>query len=200
MKLLKDLTPLVTRTVVVLFLILILAALLRAETAEERQAAFTQATTIDYDRVLAMYEKADTNHDGKLEWEELQAFTSWLVAKYKYKANVPALWPQEFLDQGGGDCEDWAGVTAGLCLYWGREAYIASFGKVTKNKHALVLVRSDAQASPYWLKYYHLSGFDPMDEFIPVDYDSVGHLAAIDRRWKIAHIYTPQQVWGAVFF
>ena len=188
------------RVIGTLIVSLVLSSIVQAEVVEERQLAFTGATTIDDARILAMYEKADTNRNGKLDWEELQTFTSWLVAHYKYKSNEPALWPQEFLDQGGGDCEDWAGVTAGLCLYWGREAYIAAFGKVTKNKHALVLVRSDSQASPYWLKYYKLSSFDPKDEFIPVDYDSVGHLAAIDRRWKISHIYTPQQVWGADFF
>jgi len=94
-------------------------------------------------------------------------WAGWLVKTYKYENNEPALWPQEFLDQGGGDCEDWAGVTAGLRLYW--------------------------------MKYCQQTGFDTKAEFIPVDCDSEGHLAAIDRRWKITRISTPQQVWGAEF-
>jgi hypothetical protein len=67
--------------------------------------------------------RADAGGDGALGWSELASFQAWLDRRYAYRSNEPALRPDEFLAQGGGDC-DWSLFTCGLLRYWGWDPYV----------------------------------------------------------------------------
>ena len=145
---------------------------------------------------LQIFRKADSNGDGKVSIAELKDFQLWLKRNYKYKENATALHPDDFIAQGGGDCEDFAIMTTCMLNYHGVVAYVAMFGRVTVNKHAVCIAQVTADKTPGYL-YYTLSGWGiPSGLYIPIDYEKVGGLSAIDRRWKIARVYTPHKIYG----
>jgi len=148
-------------------------------------------------RTLKIFHNADTNGDGKISVAELQRFQNWLKCNFIYKSNSTALHPDDFIAYGGGDCEDFAIMTTCMLNYHGVVAYVAGFGRVTVNKHALVIVQVTSDTTPGYL-FYTLQGWGiPTGIYIPVDYEKVGGLIAIDRRWKIARVNAPVNIYGA---
>jgi hypothetical protein len=148
------------------------------------------------ERTLKIFRNADSNGDGKISVGELQSFQNWLKRNYKYKSNSTALHPDDFIAQGGGDCEDFAIMTTCMLNYHGVVAYVAGFGRVTVNKHAVCIVQVTSNKVSGYL-YYTLEGWGiPSGYYIPVDYEKVGGLSAIDRRWKIARINKPERIYG----
>lgn len=148
------------------------------------------------ERTIQIFRNADSNSDGKISVGELQSYQSWLKRSFKYKSNSTALHPDDFIKQGGGDCEDFAIMTTCMLNYHGVVAYVAGFGRVTVNKHAVCIVQVTSDKVPGYL-YYTLSGWGiPSGYYIPVDYEKVGGLSAIDRRWKIAQINKPVSIYG----
>jgi hypothetical protein len=151
------------------------------------------------ERVLQLFQKADSNNDNKITAGELQIFQYALVLNFRYKQNKTALHPNDFVAQGGGDCEDFALMTTCMLNYYGIVAYVAMFGRVTTNKHSLCMVKTQKPVPPGYL-YYTLNGWNaPKGTYIPVDYDKIGGLKAIDRRWKIARMVKPIDIFGAIW-
>lgn len=149
--------------------------------------------------VMQLIESADRNKDKKISVGELQMFQYRLVREFKYKHNKTALHPNDFVAQGGGDCEDFAIMTTCMLNHYGIVAYVASFGRVTTNKHSLCMVKTQKPVPPGYL-YYTLNGWNaPKGTYIPVDYDKIGGLKAIDRRWKIARMVRPKHLIGRIW-
>ena len=147
-------------------------------------------------RVTKIFRNADSNNDGRISVDELKFFQSWLVGTYKYKENSTAFHPDDFLTQGGGDCEDFAIITTCMLNFHGVVAYVAGFGRVTVNKHAVCIVEVTNDNALGYL-FYTLQGWGiPSGIYIPVDYETVGGFSTIDRRWKIARISTPVNIYG----
>ena len=103
---------------------------------------------------------------------------------YQYQANDTALRPDAFLQQGGGDCEDWAFVSAGLMRFWGLTAYVGSFSAPTDSQaHAVCLVRATEVPSGYG--WYELSGVSTWSgeavcqgRYVVIDYGEVGRTSS----------------------
>lgn len=151
------------------------------------------------EKVINIFKSADCNRNGNISLNELQIFQNWLVRSYSYKENEKALTPDEFLVQKGGDCEDFAIMTCCMLNYFGHTAFIASYGRVTVNKHALCLLKINTPVPPGCI-YYELNGYwAPKGTYIPIDYELIGGLKAIDRRWKIASIHKPKDIFGKYF-
>ena len=147
-------------------------------------------------KVLDIFKEADSNNDHKISFNELQRFQNWLVRNFKYKQNETALHPDDFIAQGGGDCEDFAIMTCSMLNYHGVVAFVAGFGRVTTNKHAVCMVQI-TEPVPAGFLYYTLKHWNITDGvYIPVDYEKIGGLKAIDRRWKIARINKPVDMYG----
>src|SRR6056297_1245690 len=76
---------------------------------------YTEQTKNNFDNfseyVMQLIESADRNKDKKISVGELQMFQYRLVREFRYKRNKTALHPNDFVEQGGGDCEDFAIVT-----------------------------------------------------------------------------------------
>jgi hypothetical protein len=90
-------------------------------------------------RTLAdLYERADLDGDGVLGWMEIRAFQNRVVYTFQYQENRTALSPEEFLRNGGGDCEDFALFTAGLLAHWGYTAYLGVIHRAGRY-HAVTL-------------------------------------------------------------
>ena len=68
---------------------------------------FVEVTGIDDEGLLAIYIDADVNKNGILSWEEIKSFQMKINREYNYILNETALRPDEFVKEGGGDCEDW---------------------------------------------------------------------------------------------
>lgn len=142
-------------------------------------------------KVMEVFKDADSNQDQKISLGELQRFQHWLVRNFDYKENNTALRPDDFLARGGGDCEDFAIMTCCMLNYHGIVAYVAGFGRVTTNKHAVCMVQIKKPVPPGFL-YYTLNHWNVPDGlYTPIDYEKVGGLKAIDRRWKIARMNKP---------
>ena len=168
-----------------------------------RSLAFREATGIVDSRLVALYESADTGGDGALDWSELAAFQAWLDRRYAYRSNESALRPDEFLAQGGGDCEDWSLFTCGLLRYWGWDPYVGSFaGSEHGVGHAVCLVRVAERPPRYRAWSVDGDGYlggQPVKAgwYVPVDYGTVGDLTnAVGDGWQLRVIWTPERIYG----
>ncbi|MGE0077647.1 MAG: transglutaminase-like domain-containing protein [Bacteroidales bacterium] len=157
---------------------------------------FRNATYLHDEKLEQMYINADLNRDASLSWPEIESFQKMLVAKYRYFICDTILRPDRFMKYGGGKCDDWALMTAGLLRFWGLEPYIARFGRTKVIGHALCLVYWKG-AIPSGYMYYIIDHRNdmPKGNYIPIDYQTVGGLNAVDRRWKISHIYVPEKMY-----
>ena len=159
---------------------------------------FIRQTGIRDHRVLSLYAAADSDGNGNLSWAEIVRFQSWLEHTYRYQANSTALRPDEFLAQGGGDCEDWAIMTAGLLEYWGWNASIAVFtAPDSRNAHAVCMVWSPQPIPGYGsfdIRQTVALRSGELDRgfYIPIDYQSVGALTnAVGKGWTLTAMYAP---------
>lgn len=153
--------------------------------------------------MFTLFQKVDRNLDGEMSWTELASFQSSLYNTWSYLENETALRPDDFFAQGGGDCEDWALVTAALCHYWGWEAYIGSFRPKSGSGHAICLVRSNSKTAKAFTHYYIKDFLDfediplPDGNYIPIDYDHVGSLSnAVGKGWLLKTIYRSETLYG----
>jgi hypothetical protein len=169
-----------------------------------RGSLFTVRTGITSSKVLDLYRNADTDRDNRLSWEELADFQKKLTEKYSYIENETALRPDEFLTSGGGDCEDFALVTAGLVIFWGGEAYIGCFSPPgNRNGHAVCMIY--VPDIPGDFQYYYLYGSPaaesgepiPAKYYVPVDYQEVGGLSDPETKdWELNSMYIPENMYG----
>lgn len=168
-----------------------------------RAAAFRGVTGIADSDLEALYEKADTDSNGRLAWTELRSFQSELERTYCYLANEPALRPDEFAARGGGDCEDWALFTCGLLRYWGWDPWVGSFGPADGGTgHAVCMVRLAEKPSRFaWWSIAQdgTMGGVPVKAgwYVPVDYEHVGELSdAVEDGWKLRALWRPESIYG----
>jgi hypothetical protein len=165
---------------------------------------FTRRTGISNEKLLKLYAGADINESGKLSFREIKVFQENLLKRYTYKENDYALIPDEFITAGGGDCEDFALVTAGLITYWGGTAYIACLSNPSGgNGHAICLLYTEEIPENY--HYYELYGTAstwfgvalPSKYYIPIDYTKVGGLENnLYKDWYIESIYVPENMYS----
>ncbi len=173
---------------------------------------FQQRTGIYNKQLIQMYVRADSNRDGKLSRQEIKAFQRMLSKRFRYISNKTALRPDEFIKQGGGDCEDWALMTAGLLTYWGYSAYVGGLENTNYPLgHAVCLLYS-AKKPPIGMVYIKITNndrlrmYDPSIKpgyYIPIDYAVVGgYSKAITTRkkgtWYYGAIYVPEKIYGRV--
>ncbi len=170
---------------------------------DDRGPAFRAATGIASSRLEAIYRGADRDGDDALEWEELAAFQSWLDRTYAYRSNVLALRPDQFLAQGGGDCEDWALFCCGLLRFWGWDPFVGSFAPSEQAiGHAVCLVRVSACLPRFraWTVETDgiLGGYAvEAGTYVPVDYEKVGDLTnAVGEDWRLRVIWKPEAIYG----
>jgi len=150
-----------------------------------------------------MYASADTDGDGYLTWKEIQAFQAQLGKWFRYRRNGTALKPDQFLDQGGGDCEDWALMTAGFLRYWGWRPYVGVFDHPDDPAaHAVCMVWWGDR--PPGFDSHHVPGGrtatgEPLTAgyYVPIDYGVVGgRSGAMDSTWRLARMYDPEMIYG----
>jgi hypothetical protein len=165
--------------------------------------SYRGATSIESHGLESLYAGADTNRDGELSWPEIEAFQRALKARCRYAANETALRPDEFLAQGGGDCEDWALVSCGLMRYWGLTTYVGAFSPPDGGAgHAVCLVRAGEMPSSYaWYDITSATTWDGGEvqpgRYVPVDYESVGHTSnAVGDSWRLDHFFVPERAYG----
>jgi hypothetical protein len=164
---------------------------------------FMNAAGVNDRRVLELCLSADTNTNGYMSWPELEAFQRAIDRPFRYTSNSTALRPDEFISAGGGDCDDWALLTAGLCRFWGWATYVGSIGPETGTGHAVCLVRMNLKPDASYA-YYHFpertsfhGKFVPAGYYVPVDYEHVGGLSnAVEKVWRLRGIYEPESIYG----
>lgn len=164
----------------------------------QRMNRYSSATGFYNKNLLNLYASADTDGSGDLSFYELEQFQRRLVLGYSYIMNSTALTPEEFLIRGGGDCEDWSIVTAGLLRFWDVPAYVGALSPQTGGiGHAICLIKLDQIPEGY--TYYEITASYGLDGlYIPVDYESVGTLSAsLFNNWALTDIYTPEEIYGA---
>jgi hypothetical protein len=154
--------------------------------------------------LVSIFAAADADQSGDLSWGELGKFQSSMYRRFSYKSNATALRPDDFVRQGGGDCEDWALLTAAFCDYWGWEAYVACFFGDSGDGHALCMVRAPARV-PVGYTYWHVTSAQTLEgdalaegDYVPVDYDQVGMLSnAVKAGETLRYFMTPMRTYGA---
>jgi hypothetical protein len=167
-----------------------------------RQAAFTRATGIRSARLDALYESADLDGNDSIDLEEVSAFQWKLYQSYRYLRNDTALRPNEFLAAGGGDCDDWVLVTAGLLRYWGISSWLACFGPDPDSGHAVCLVRMSHPPAGFATVTIApdtvCNGVAvPAGTYIPIDYDKVGAFTnATKEGWELREMLVPEEAYG----
>jgi hypothetical protein len=169
-----------------------------------RAVAFEKATGLQSPRLERLYVSADANRSDSLSWAELATFQRTIRSRYRYLSNETALSPDQFLAQGGGDCEDWAELTCGLLRYWGWEPYVGSFRSPAGDEaHAVCLVRvAEAERGFTYCDIPEgavlTTGSAPAGRFVPVDYEVVGGFSsAMGSSWNLHALYVPERIYGS---
>ena len=172
---------------------------------QKRDAEFTQVSGNRSPVVMELYARADANDNGQLDWDEIQAFQRQLYANYRYQSNDSALKPDQFVAQGGGDCEDWAIMTVGMLQYWGIRAYVGCFQNPsdTSMNHAISLVPVDSvptnmNAIPLhgWTEF-HTQRSIPDGQYVPIDYIAVGGITnAMGSDWNMTYLVEATMMYG----
>jgi len=163
---------------------------------------FYQATGIVDDDLESRYATADLDRDGYLGWSELEDFQARLVREFRYRSNPTALRPDQFVAQGGGDCEDWALMSCGLLRYWGWDCYVGRYAPADGQEgHAVCLVRCERRPARYgYVTVDHSLAWEslaPPGEYVPVDYAVVGGVTeAVSRYPRLTHIAQPEELYG----
>jgi hypothetical protein len=173
---------------------------------QKRNAAFTKANGCRSPQLLDLYARTDSNDDGQLSWDEIRIFQKRLYANYKYQINDPALSPDQFLAEGGGDCEDWALVTVGMLQYWDIKAYIGCFSPPENDKriaHAIALVPVPEQVDGMFA--YNITNSTewysgrsiPDGWYVPIDYATVGGITnAMGKDWTLTQVVDGTRMYG----
>ena len=163
---------------------------------------FYQATGIVDEDLESRYAAADLDRNGYLGWAELEAFQARLVREFRYRSNPTALRPDQFVAQGGGDCEDWALMSCGLLRYWGWDCYVGRYATPGgQEAHAVCLVRAERRPARYgFVTVDHSLAWEsltPPGQYVPVDYDVVGGLSeATGRHCRLTRLYEPEKLYG----
>lgn len=167
-----------------------------------RQKQFTARTHIADPRVFKLFESADSDRSGGLSIAEIEAFQSRLYRRFTYMNNDTALRPDQFLDAGGGDCDDWALTAAGMLRYWGFTSWLVIYGAGIGDAHAVcflqvprapdgvgfIMLESPAEFADATL---------PAGYYIPIDYDHVGSLSnAVTPGWTMRDAWAPEKAYG----
>ncbi|MFW5776649.1 MAG: WYL domain-containing protein [Spirochaetota bacterium] len=148
------------------------------------------------DRLTGLFARADRDRDGSLSWSEVEAFQHLLDDRYRYLANDVALWPSQFMDAGGGDCEDWALMTATLLRFWGIDAEIGSIHSDTGH-HAVTFV--PVSGAPSDFLQITIGGTDdsPATTYVPIDYTRVGGFSnAVGGSYTVTRVRRPEELFG----
>ena len=177
-----------------------------APACDECAERFRQATRIINPALESIYAAADCDRDGQLSWREVRIFQNWMKTRFVYRSNERALAPDVFLEEGGGDCEDWALFTCGMLRYWGWDAYLGTAGPQHRRRnsigHAFTFIKTDEVPGGFeWFELYSGGwGFNvPTGKYVPVDYEVVGgYSSAVRRRWVIDGISAPESNYGEI--
>lgn len=161
---------------------------------EVNSELFAEQTGLRDTQLTRLYGDADGDRNGRLSWSEVQRFQNDLWRRYEYQANEIAYSPTMFLSAGGGDCEDWAIVTALLFTFWGHRAYVAGI-ESDSGHHAVALVpEEELGGGPGTIEY---TGGSYSGTYIPIDYDHVGSFSpAIEGAWHVRTIWLPHRIFG----
>ena len=146
--------------------------------------------------LIALFAGTDGDHDGEISWQEIQRFQTALDRTYRYQSNSTALRPDEFMAAGGGDCEDWALMTAGMLQFWGIPVFIGSLASSTGH-HAIALVPTTRIPPGAMTIDVPTGGSLRAGSYIPIDYEHVGRLSnAVARRFTVEWIWVPEEIYG----
>jgi len=146
--------------------------------------------------VVDLFARADSDQDGEVTWEEVQRFQTALDRDYRYKTNPTALRPDEFMEAGGGDCEDWALMTAGMLRFWGIPVFIGSLVSSTGH-HAVALVPTTHIPPGAMTIDVPAGGSLRAGSYVPIDYAHVGRLSnAVARSFTVERIWVPEEIYG----
>ena len=162
---------------------------------------FTEVTGIEDKKLLAIYTDADSDTNGLLSWQEIRSFQMKINRTFQYIRNETALSPHRFLQEGGGDCEDWALFMAGLLRFWNYEAYIGSVNFKDKY-HAITIVKVKelpCNSRGYRITRAVLESGEllPMGVYTYIDYYRVGRLTrASGRKPQLIRISSPEWYYG----
>lgn len=171
---------------------------LRVEVNESLLAA---AWGVQHTELTRMFGNADANRDGWLSWGEITHFQSWLFRSYRYLTNATALRPEQFLAAGGGDCEDWAIMTAAFLRFWGMNP---SVGIVEGDygPHAVTFV----PAVNVPAGFLRITGWNPTNieyeevVYAPIDYYVVGGLStAVGPEFTFLSVHHTPDMFGGPF-
>ena len=154
--------------------------------------------------MLELFANADTDRSGTLGWPELAAFQQRLMRSHRYRTNRYALHPVDFMNAGGGDCEDFSLMTVLLARFWGWDAYVACFFD-RRSGHAIAMVRSPGGV-PRHYQSFTLQGIETLHgdhvasgRYVPVDYEHVGsYSTALRAGMVMQYIMSPERMYGEV--
>lgn len=152
--------------------------------------------------LVRLFTQFDTDGSGGLTWDEVQRFQSFTYRHFRYLANDTALRPDDFVAQGGGDCEDFALYSCEFFRFWGWPAFVAGFF-LGNEGHAVCFVRAEAAVPTLYLSYplagrRTLEGDPiPAGTYVPVDYDQVGgYSSAVKAGMELKDYFTPAKIYG----
>ncbi len=165
---------------------------------------FSARTGITDAATIALFVDADVDRDATLSWDEIIAFQRRLRQRYRYLHNDTALRPDHFLEAGGGDCEDWALVTAGLLRFWRIDVAIGVVSSA-RGVHAVAFVPAryappdmDTVRVPRSIAGPAAGCAADACDFVVIDYTSVGRFSsAVDGDYTVTHVYVPESIYGA---
>ncbi|MEI6388846.1 MAG: EF-hand domain-containing protein, partial [Spirochaetota bacterium] len=175
--------------------------IIKALSLENRISQYTKDVSGVSSAVIELFTKFDTNQDGRISLLELEHFQNYIVKTYKYMSNNKALSPTQFIVAGGGDCEDFAILTAEFLEFWGEQCFVGGLFNA-RTGHAIALFRVNAvpfgllsivvrDDSPYYKKGV------PSGQYLPIDYEYVGgYSSATEAGMKLKYVWSSREIIG----
>jgi len=170
--------------------------IIRRSTSRAYESIHDARVAVNASLLSARTGMTDGDHDGEISWQEIQRFQTALDRTYRYQSNSTALRPDEFMAAGGGDCEDWALMTAGMLQFWGIPVFIGSLASSTGH-HAIALVPTTRIPPGAMTIDVPTGGSLRAGSYVPIDYEHVGRLSnAVARRFTVEWIWVPEEIYG----
>jgi hypothetical protein len=151
--------------------------------------------------VIDLFVLYDIDGNGKISIIELQHFQNYIFRTYKYQNNTTALPPAQFIKAGGGDCEDFAIMTAEFLIFWGETCLVGGLYN-SRTGHAIALLKIDVVPKDCVSinipsnSYYAKMGV-PEGNYIPIDYNYVGgYSTATEAGMKLKIIWSSREIIG----
>lgn len=150
------------------------------------------ANSTEANSLKSLFRSFDEDRNGELTWTEIRRFQAWVSDNLTYSYNRSVLTPEQFRQQGTGDCDDFAAFSCAFLREFGYEAYVAVLSNGDDQQlHAVAAVCiGDSEYSDGYSTFKGAALYNPKSRTYTRYLYPSGNYVFIDF-WKIGYTIEP---------